>query len=192
MMNTVSDTPETQAKTLVYAEPAPGGGLTLDEFREVFRNYPSGVALVTATDGTRLAALTATSVCSISAEPPLILFSLANQSSASPVICAAETVVIHLLTADQLHLAKLGATSGIDRFADESLWERLPTGEPVFHGPETWVRARVLNLLSAGSSTVVLVHALESSAAAPGESEAPLVYHNRTWHALGDASRLAD
>ncbi len=63
-------------------------------------------------------ALTATSVASVSADPPMLMFSVSDASSSSPTVAAADTVVVHLLAAEQLHLAKLGATSGIDRFAD--------------------------------------------------------------------------
>lgn len=63
----------------------------------------------------------------VSAEPPLLGFSTSLVSSASPVTNAAETLVIHLVDAVDLYLAKLASTSGIDRFADTELWRRLPT-----------------------------------------------------------------
>jgi hypothetical protein len=47
----------------------------------------------------------------------------------------------------------------------------------------------VINRMEAGDSTVIAVHALESGHA-DGSAASPLVYHNRTWHALGDGSRL--
>jgi hypothetical protein len=43
--------------------------------------------------------------------------------------------------------------------------------------------------MEAGDSTVIAVHALET-VHAHSHPATPLVYHNRTWHALGDASRL--
>lgn len=180
-------------KLLAASDFEPAESLSADEFKNAFRNLPAGVSLITADDGTRVAAMTATSVASISADPPLLLFSLSSESSAAPVIRNAETVVVHLLTADQLDLAELGATSGVDRFADTSRWTRLETGEPVFPAAETWIRGRVLNLLQAGNSTIVLVQALALGTKVehrPGEEGKPLVYHNRTWHALGDASAI--
>lgn len=169
-------------------------GVGPDEFKAIFRHHAAGVSLITADAGSGPAALTATSVFSVSAEPPIFVFSISSSSSAAPVITTAETLVVHILDADRLDLAKLGATSGIDRFADTSAWSRLATGEPVFAGVSTWIRGRVINRMEAGNSTIIAVHALETSQSAPTpdarEHGAPLVYHNRTWHSLGEHSAL--
>ncbi len=159
-----------------------------EEFKAAFRNHPAGVAVITADSGTGPAGLTATSVISVSAEPPLVAFSLSSTSSATPLIARADTVAVHLLGADQLDLAKRFATGGIDRFADPSSWNRLPTGEPVLAGVDSWLRARIVEQLDAGSSTVVLLRVLQvRSRQQPGS---PLVYQNRTWYALDETAVL--
>lgn len=166
-----------------------------EAFKAAFRNHPAGVAIVTADAGAGPVAMTVTSVFSVSAEPPLLVFSASASSSSTPTIRAAETVVVHIPGADQLELAKLAATSGVDRFPT-GLWMRLPTGEPVYPGAHAWIRGRIINRIEAGSSTVFVVEALSSSAPAADSDEAdarfarPLVYHNRTWHVLDDASKL--
>jgi flavin reductase (DIM6/NTAB) family NADH-FMN oxidoreductase RutF len=167
-------------------------GLAPELFKLAFRNHAAGVAVITADAGDGPVALTATSVFSVSAEPPLLVFSISQQSSSEPTIRRADTVVVHLLGAEQLDIAKLGATSGIDRFADTSIWSRLPTGEPFFPSAPVWIRGRVINQMEAGKSTVIAVHALEAHLPDEAAADAvrPLVYHNRTWHALGDHSRL--
>jgi flavin reductase (DIM6/NTAB) family NADH-FMN oxidoreductase RutF len=168
------------------------GGLSAGEFKNVFRNHPAGVAVITADAGDGPVALTATSVFSVSAEPPLLVFSLSEGSSSAPTIARADTVIVHLLGSDQRDLAELCATSGVDRFADTAIWDRLLTGEPYFPGANAWIRGRIIERMGAGGSTVVAVHALQAGVTAqdaPGFG--PLVYHDRTWHALGDASRIA-
>jgi Conserved protein/domain typically associated with flavoprotein oxygenases, DIM6/NTAB family len=170
------------------------GGLTPQEFKLAFRQHPAGVAVITADAGDGPVGLTATSVFSVSAEPPLLVFSIANESSSAATIGRAETVVVHLLEAEQLDIAELCAARGVDRFADTTIWDRLITGEPYFTGVHTWLRGRVINRMTAGSSTVVAVHALQARLHSPDADEPhdghPLVYHNRTWHRLGDASRI--
>jgi flavin reductase (DIM6/NTAB) family NADH-FMN oxidoreductase RutF len=169
------------------------GGLSAGEFKNVFRNHPAGVAIITADAGEGPVALTATSVFSVSAEPPLLVFSLSEASSSAPTIARADTLIVHLLGADQLDLAQLCATSGVDRFADTSIWDRLLTGEPYFPSAHAWIRGRIIQRMGAGGSMVVAVHALQASL--PPEEDPsrgqPLVYHDRSWHALGDASRIA-
>jgi len=175
----------------VPAERTLAGSLPADDFKTLFRGHPGGVAVIAADDGSGPVALTATSVSSVSADPPLLVFSVSAQSSASAAILASRSVVVHLLDADDLSVAKLGATSGIDRFADQSLWSRLVTGEPVFHGVRAWVRCRIVDRMDAGGSTVVAAHALQSNVARGEDGPiGALVYHNRAWHRLGDHSRV--
>lgn len=170
------------------------GGLDADEFRAAFRNHAAGVAVITADVGDGPVGLTATSVFSVSATPPLLVFSISALSSAAPTITRAASVVVHLLDADQVELGRLCATSGIDRFADRDRWERLPTGEPAFVDAATRIRGVVVNRLEAGTSTLVVVLATDAARPAAsrssGEPPRPLVYHNRTWHALGTQSML--
>lgn len=166
--------------------------LSADDFKSAFRNHPAGVAVITADVGDGPVGLTATSVISVSANPPLVVFSLSSASSSTPTVKRAETVVIHLLGADQIGLAKNFATSGIDRFADRGIWSRLVTGEPYLPASNAWLRGRIVNQMDAGDSTVVAVQVLQVNL--PGEAgraaqqSRPLVYHDRTWHSLSESS----
>jgi flavin reductase (DIM6/NTAB) family NADH-FMN oxidoreductase RutF len=165
---------------------------TPDAFKLAFRGHAAGVAVVTADPGTGPVALTATSVFSVSADPPVLVFSLSALSSSTPAIRASESIVVHLLDEQDKDLAVLGSTSGVDRFADAESWSRLPTGEPYYRGVRTWIRARVTDLLAVGSSTLVVATAQEvaDQGVEGGAEPGPLVYHNRAWHALGDHSRV--
>ena len=177
--------------TIAATAPLRESTVSSDNFKAAFRQHPAGVAVITADAGSGPVLLTATSVSSVSAEPALLMFSLSAHSSSTPTIRRADTVVVHLLGAGQLALAQLGATSGIDRFADTTQWSTLPTGEVYFPGVRAWVRGRVLTSMDAGGSVVVLVEAIETSTPEPTDEQVPLVYYNRTWHGLGDHSQIA-
>jgi flavin reductase (DIM6/NTAB) family NADH-FMN oxidoreductase RutF len=164
-------------------------GVDGDDFRALMRHHPTGVALITADPGDGPVALTATSLVSLSAEPPLVAFSLSGLSSATPSLRRASTFVIHLLAEEEIGLARLGATSGVDRFADSSAWARLETGEPYFVQPTVRMRARRANSLSAGTSLLVVAHVLDAVVAVPPERK-PLVYLGRTWFACGDDAKV--
>lgn len=186
-MTTTVSTPA--GHTTVMSSP-----VTAESFKAAFRNHAGGVAVITADTGAGPVGLTATSVISVSVDPPALAFSVSAQSSSTPTIRDAETLVVHLLGADQLHIAALCATSGIDRFADASLWSRLESGETCFHDAHAWIRARVIDRVHVGGSTLMVVEALDVHAPVMDPSatsaERPLVYHNRTWHTLGEESRL--
>lgn len=162
-----------------------------DDFRFAFRAHPAGVAVITADAGDGPVAMTVSSVASVSIDPPTIMFSASAISSSTPVFRRAETVVVHLLEADQIALAKLGARSGAERFGNEVEWGRLPTGEPYYPGP-TWLRGRVTQRVDVNGSTVIIVEAIEAKprVAAEESDPVPLVYHNREWHVLSEKSNL--
>jgi flavin reductase (DIM6/NTAB) family NADH-FMN oxidoreductase RutF len=166
------------------------GSMNSDEFKKIFRHHAAGVAVVTADAGDGPVAMTVTSMFSISAEPPLFVFSASALSSSTPTLLRAETLVVHLLGSDQLWLGKLASTSGNDRFADTAQWRRLETGEPMYVAARAWVRGRVVKRLDAGSATLFVIQALESFDSST-DQEAPLVYHNRKWHALTDSSEAS-
>lgn len=168
--------------------------LSADDFKSAFRNHPAGVAVITADIGAGPVGLTATSVISVSANPPLVVFSLSSASSSTPTLKSAETVVIHLLGVDQIELAKTFSTSGIDRFADTSTWSRLITGDPYLPSANAWMRGRVVNQMEAGDSTVMAVQVLQvdlpCDAGRSAAESRPLVYHNRTWHSLSETTAV--
>ncbi|OUS91367.1 flavin reductase family protein [Rhodococcus sp. NCIMB 12038] len=171
------------------------GEAIADAYRSAFRNHPGGVAVITADAGAGPAGLTATSVVSLSVDPPLIGFSLSSQSSAAPTIAVADSVMIHLIDPDSLEVAQRFATSGIDRFADASQWHTLPTGEPIVHGVRRWMRAQVVERTTAGTATVIIAQVMEMPANlheidARGDDPGALVYHDRGWFVLTDNSRL--
>mgnify|MGYP000228090046 CR=1 FL=1 len=94
---------------------------TLSEsFRTAFRCHPAGVAVITADSAIKPVAITVSSLISVSAEPPVVAFSLSAKSTASQAMLEVETLVIHLLQFSHLNLATLGATPGADRCMNRS------------------------------------------------------------------------
>jgi flavin reductase (DIM6/NTAB) family NADH-FMN oxidoreductase RutF len=171
-------------------------GLTIEEFKHAFRNHPAGVAIVTTDVGNGPVALVASSVVSLSADPPLLAFSVSDFTSSAPTLRRAENVVVHLLGADHVGLAKLCAGTKADRFADAAQWSRLETGEPYFPKASNWIRGVVTQRIKAGTATLLVVYALSTggteAASRTAESGDGLVYHNRSWHRVGPHSRIEE
>ncbi|MCL2514917.1 MAG: flavin reductase family protein [Microbacteriaceae bacterium] len=167
--------------------------LTADAFRSVFRGHPAGVAVIGALAGDRPVGFTATSVISVSAEPPLLAFSLPETSSSWPAVRDAETLTVSFLGADQHAVAARFATHGIDRFAAGG-WRALPSGEPVVEGARSWIRGAVAQRTPAFGSRIVTLRAIDSSAVDeehPLGAPSPLVYHDRVYHRIGAHSAIA-
>lgn len=157
-----------------------------DAFRKAFRGHPSGVAVIAADPGERPAAMTVSSLISVTADPPVVAFSLSSRSTSSAPILRARTMVIHLLQFSDLKLARLAATSGADRFSGEIPWERLPTGEPRYTDVATWFRARQVGIMPLEGATLVAAELLDGAVRPEGEVPdcESLVYLDREWHLL--------
>jgi flavin reductase (DIM6/NTAB) family NADH-FMN oxidoreductase RutF len=159
---------------------------TLTEaFFSAFRHHPSGVAIITADAGSGPVALTVSSLISVSAAPPTIAFSLSASSSSAKAVEQAETVVVHLVRRGDMELARLCATSGVDRFGPDVRWDRLASGEPYYPQVSLWFRAAVRDKLGVPGACLVVCELLSASPLSrePGKDDS-LVYANRTWHGL--------
>lgn len=161
--------------------------LTAD-FKAAFGGHPAGVAVITADSPSGPVGITASSVASVSAEPPLLAFSLAAQSGSAAVLAVAETVVVHLLGTQDLELAKVFADPRSKRFTDSMVWTRLAGGEPVLAHSGYALHCKILSRTPAGASLLLAAEVLEIIA--PQSPSAPLVYHSRNFHALGEGSIL--
>lgn len=107
---------------------------TSDDLRAALGQFATGVTIVTACDPEgRLVGLTANSFNSVSLSPPLVLWSLARQSSSMAGFLAAHHYAINVLAADQRPLAERFARRGIDRF-EGAPWRPGLTGAPVIEG----------------------------------------------------------
>lgn len=162
-------------------------GLTAN-FKAAFGGHPAGVAVITADMGTGPVGITASSVASVSAEPPLLAFSLAAQSGSAAVLAVAQTVVVHLMSAADLELARIFADSRSERFTESMDWSRLPGGEPLLAHAGYALHCKILSRTPAGASLLLAAEVLEIIA--PDAPSAPLVYHSRNFHALGESSML--
>lgn len=89
-----------------------------ERFREAMAAYPSGVTIVTTTDADgRWWGFTATSFCSVSMDPPLVLVCLATSAECHPVFDTAERWLVHIIPPEHAELAVRFATRGADKFA---------------------------------------------------------------------------
>lgn len=154
-----------------------------EDFKAVFRNHPGGVAVITMAGPEGPMGFTATSVSSVSADPAILVFSVAGGTSARKVIEMVDSVAIIFLADDQREIADTFAQRGIDRFSQVE-WHALPTGEPIIDGSAAWIRGPIDQRMPVGDSLLVTVRA---SQAERRDGSHPLLYVDRTYHQLGSA-----
>lgn len=142
-------------------------------FRRALSQFATGVTVIT----TRLAndqflGLTASSFNSVSLNPPLVLWSLANTANSLPVFSANSHYVINVLSAEQRHLAERFAARIENRF-DGVEYHLSPTGLPILAGASAWFECHNRSRYPEGDH-VILVGEVEACAFTP---QSPLIFH---------------
>ena len=156
---------------------------TPDLLRSVFRRHAAGVAVITARGEAGPVGFTATSLSSVSAEPPLLSFGVGTGSSSWPAIAAADHVGVHILAEHQQELAATFARSGADRFGPPTVWREGPEGVPVLDGVVAWLVGRVVARVPAGDHRIVLAEVVHGD---PSGTCRPLLYHQGRFQRLRD------
>jgi flavin reductase ActVB len=162
----------------VSTVPAPGS--IGESLREALAWYPSGVAVVTTADadGTWWG-FTASSFCSLSADPPLVLVCLAQSAQCYPAFLVAEHWAVHGLGHDQDDLARAFATHGRTKFARWA-FELSPSGNPVLADSGLVLECRNERRHEGGDHTI-LIGRVES---VHHVRRPPAIYFRRAFHRI--------
>lgn len=156
------------------------------EFRALMATFPTGVAVVTASepDG-RPWGMTCSSVCSVAVEPATLLVSLRADSPTLVAALRMSVFSVNLLTNRARAVAELFAAAVPDRF-DHVQWTRhVGFGGPhLVEAAHTIADCRVTTRVNAGDHTVVFgeVFRVDRPGIAPPN---PLLYGLRRYWSLG-------
>jgi flavin reductase (DIM6/NTAB) family NADH-FMN oxidoreductase RutF len=150
--------------------------------KESFSRHASGVSVITMVDKDgKPAGLTATSMTSLGATPPLASFNVASGSSSWPVLCGAEYVAIHTLGEANIALAKKMSSDHTLRFLDDD-WASGPHGVPIFKAATSVLIAKIRQIIPIENNAVVVVDIAEGLV---GKEQAGLLYYKRNYVAAG-------
>jgi flavin reductase (DIM6/NTAB) family NADH-FMN oxidoreductase RutF len=143
--------------------------------RQAMSRLSTGVAVVSAAWQGRLHAMTATAVCSVSLEPPLVLVCVGRASRFHAAITGSSRWGISLLAEDQVDLARHFADRGRDllvQFDDVPHVRGTTTDAPLVEGALAWLECATWATHDGGDHSIVIGQVLDG-AAGPG---APLTY----------------
>ncbi len=175
----------------VEADPAfsvPQPAATVDEetFKAAMRALASGVVMVIARKDHRLWGLTISACCSISAQPPQVLISLADDASCRQAIVETGRFGLSVLRDDQKDLAELGAVPGGPKYVDVFCQDNDPGSRAtMIAGALVHVECVVDRIFEVSNHTL-LIGNVEEVVSRVDREGGPLLYFNRTFHELGD------
>lgn len=162
--------------------PAPGAaaeskGVTPNVFRQAMRALSGGVCIVATGAGDDRRGLTATAVCSLSADPPMLIACINRSTQAFAVARDTGSFSVNVLSTDHLDLARCfagGDRVGVERFA-LGTWSKGPTDAPLLEGSLCAFDCRVAAIHEFGTHGIFVgfIEHLQMAAAAP-----PLLYGN--------------
>jgi len=145
--------------------------LSSDEFREVIGYFATGVTVITVRRDGSPTGTTASAVCSLSLEPPMMLVCMNKASATGQAIAEAGSFAVNILGEGQDHLARRFATKDPDKFTGVAVVEG-PGGEPLLADALAHLECRVTEQTTGGTHVVYLAE-VETASARDG---APLAY----------------
>jgi flavin reductase (DIM6/NTAB) family NADH-FMN oxidoreductase RutF len=131
--------------------------VNVEQFRLGMRTLAAAVNIVTTAHSGHRYGMTATAVCSVSADPPALLACLNRATSTHGAVLKAGVFCVNVLRAEDSELSTVfaGAQSGESRFRSRE-WVRLPTGAPALADALASFDCRVTKAIEHGTHTVFL------------------------------------
>lgn len=174
-MTSSDDNP--QNKNEVLSGPAPKPPQSID-LRIPMRYFASAVTVVTsALDTGDLFGLTVSAFISVSLEPPLVLISIRNESTATNLLTKAKRYCVNILSEEQAKIAEKFSLAGEDGRFDGLDYRFGKSGSPVIAGCIGYVDCKISTVLTLGDHTIFVGEAIDVSAV----DKKPLLYLNRRY-----------
>lgn len=146
------------------------------QFRDGMRHLAASVTILATAheDGARFG-MTATAVCSVSAEPPMLLCCINRDNQTRDAFAAAGHFSVNLLGTDSQHLADRFARRMMheERFQD-GRWRLHEAGVPVLGDAMAWFACRLAETVEIASHTVFFGEVIDIGTGTPPAS--PLLY----------------
>lgn len=144
-------------------------------YRDVMGRLPTGVVVVAGpeTDTGGPAGLVVGTFQSLSLNPPLVSFSVANTSSSWPKVRSAGRFSASVLASGQDVICRVMSSKGGDKFAAVN-WHASPDGAPRISGAHAWIDCATPYEWQGGDHIIVIANVLRLTA---GEGGEPLVFH---------------
>lgn len=155
-------------------------------FRAGLARFATGVTVVTSRHGDNVHGMTANSFCSVSLNPPLVLFCPKRGTRTWQMIIDSGYYTVNVLQEDQRELCAIFAGQvgdEADRYRGLEYTPAPLTGCPVFPGSLAAYECRVVNRHDAGDHSIMVAEVMAIHLPEAGQ---PLVFFDRQYRSLRD------
>ena len=149
-------------------------------FFAIMGAFPTGVGIVSTLDEEdQPRGLTSNALCSVSAEPPLMLVCVDKNSNTLPALRHSHKFVVNYLSAGRGEMANLFASKEPDKFAHIA-WRPARNGMPWLHVDSiAHAECTITQEIEDGDHYILLAQVDDGQPPAPGTH--PLMYFRRTY-----------
>jgi flavin reductase (DIM6/NTAB) family NADH-FMN oxidoreductase RutF len=161
-----------------------------DQFKKTMRHVASGVFVVTTRLNERLHATTATAFLPLSAEPPLVILCIHQDTDTHRALSQTARFGVNVLSQSQAALSRRFASKTPDRYRFEDVPRVLSPGGVFFiKGSVAHIEVETVSTTAGGDHTIFIGKVLWSQA--DGRLR-PLVYHQADHHGLAALATQED
>jgi 3-hydroxy-9,10-secoandrosta-1,3,5(10)-triene-9,17-dione monooxygenase reductase component len=150
-------------------------------FRHVFGHVPTGVAVVAAMTSEGPAGLAVGTFMSVSLDPPLVGFLVADTSTTWPRLEPVGRFAVSVLGEDHVEASRTFSASGGDKFGSVN-WHASRLGQPILDESMAWFDCTLERFDTAGDHKFVLGHVQDLWVQSQGR---PLIFCHGTYQRLG-------
>jgi flavin reductase len=128
-----------------------------EQFKTGMRSLAGAVNIITSAHSSHRYGMTATAVCSVSAEPPTLLVCINKHASTHDAISKGKVFCVNVLRSEDWELSTSfsGQQTGEGRFRTRN-WSKLATGSPVLVDSLASFDCRLVKSLPHGTHTIFL------------------------------------
>jgi flavin reductase len=128
-----------------------------EQFKAGMRALAGAVNIITSMNASHRYGMTATAVCSATADPPTVLACINKLATTHGAVAKSQAFCVNVLRSEDWELSTSfsGAQSGEARFKSRD-WTRLATGSPVLIDALVSFDCRVVKSLAHGTHTIFL------------------------------------
>nr|WP_250157196.1 flavin reductase [Tianweitania aestuarii] len=155
------------------------------DYREAMSLFAGAVHVVTTDGSAGRRGTTVIAACSVSDSPPTVLVCLNRSSASNDLFVKNDVFALNTLSSDQIDVSHafsgLTGLSADERFASAQ-WDTIETGAPALIGALATFDCRVIEAKDVATHRILFG---KVTGLRVGESHEPLIYHGRSYRALG-------
>lgn len=165
----------------------------IDRFKSAMRQMASAVCIISTQFKGQRAGLTATSVCSLSIDPPSLLVCINRESDSHPLITGRAGFCVNILQDKHKTIADCfaGGTGleGDDRFQIGD-WQYWKSGIPFLSDAMASLECRLSEEVFFRSHSIFIGEVIEVIIHPKADEARPLLYWRRNYHHLGPENQI--